>query len=85
MSSDFGQLAEYAKDEEGDVQVFGLIGMPLATQYFDSAEKVQELIKKMEPAGEGLGRLIGNSCSRYENADSQGAQGIGQAGSELSA
>nr|WP_281171626.1 type VII secretion target [Haloglycomyces albus] len=79
MSSDFGMVADYANDEEGDVTVFGVIGTPLATQYYQCADSVQSLMEKLESAGAGLGRLIDNSCTRYENADEKSAQALRQA------
>ncbi|MFC4334771.1 type VII secretion target [Salininema proteolyticum] len=83
VSENYGLIADYTEDTDGDTSFFGVIGEPLLGAYYESSEKVREIMRNLGDAGAGLGDLIDSACATVEATDEESANAMSEIIGEL--
>lgn len=76
LSADFGLVADYLGESEGDASLFGAAGQPFTLQYFTTADAVKSMLREMTTAGEGLKNLMDQACDKVEEADTSSSENL---------
>jgi len=83
LAPQYGTVADYASEADPEWYVWGSYGTPLAMLYFQSADRIQAILKEFQPATEGLAQRLIDCADAYEDADGQTSDELGQIEGEI--
>ncbi|MEU6860502.1 hypothetical protein AB0B28_16730 [Glycomyces sp. NPDC046736] len=71
LAGDFSIVADYAQDADPDWHMWGVPGIALAQYYFESADRIHEILKQFAPAASGLGQRFIDCAKDYTDSDEE--------------